>query len=154
MERSFRNTNMKPLNHSSYLRLQVLRENFRDVDEKLSCLSNLSLSDLKAFIPILLSQVHQYLCRFISEIHCSDLSSFKKKYMMFIIEKRKKYTMFPSHHFFNCEKCTCGTHFLVWWAIYGWEMTQKCPNMRKTSKLRPLLFVSCSEIELMFCVLM
>ncbi|RWR80472.1 nardilysin-like protein isoform X1 [Cinnamomum micranthum f. kanehirae] len=58
MERSFRNTNIKPLNHSSYLRLQVLRESFWDVDEKLSCLSSLSLSDLKPFIPVLLSQLY------------------------------------------------------------------------------------------------
>ncbi|KAG1338961.1 Nardilysin-like [Cocos nucifera] len=58
MERAFRNSNMKPLSHSSYLRLQVLRENFWDVDDKLSCLVNLSLSDLEAFIPNLLSQLH------------------------------------------------------------------------------------------------
>ncbi|KAJ6798968.1 nardilysin-like isoform X2 [Iris pallida] len=58
MERAFRNANMKPLNHSSYLRLQLLRETFWDVDDKLSCLLNLSHSDLKAFIPNLLCQVH------------------------------------------------------------------------------------------------
>ncbi|XP_058075334.1 nardilysin-like isoform X3 [Magnolia sinica] len=58
MERSFRNANMKPLNHSTYLRLQVLRENFWDVDDKLSYLSDITLSDLKAFIPILLSRLH------------------------------------------------------------------------------------------------
>lgn len=57
MERAYRNTNMKPLSHSSYLRLQVLRESFWDVDDKLSCLLNLSLSDLVEFIPSLLSQV-------------------------------------------------------------------------------------------------
>nr|XP_010921137.1 nardilysin-like isoform X2 [Elaeis guineensis] len=58
MERAFRNCNMKPLSHSSYLRLQVLREKFWDVDDKLSCFVNLSLSDLEAFIPNLLSQLH------------------------------------------------------------------------------------------------
>ncbi|MCL7024740.1 hypothetical protein MKW94_013598 [Papaver nudicaule] len=58
MERSFRNANMKPLNHSSYLRLQVLREDYWDVDDKLSCLSDLSLGDLKTFIPELLSELH------------------------------------------------------------------------------------------------
>lgn len=57
MERAYRNTNMKPLSHSSYLRLQVLRESFWDVDDKLSCLLNLSLSDLVEVIPSLLSQV-------------------------------------------------------------------------------------------------
>ncbi|KAF9594541.1 hypothetical protein IFM89_033511 [Coptis chinensis] len=58
MERTFRNTNMKPLHHSSYLRLQVLRKDFWDVDDKLHCLTDLSLDDLKAFIPKLLSQLH------------------------------------------------------------------------------------------------
>ncbi|RZC57753.1 hypothetical protein C5167_005048 [Papaver somniferum] len=58
MERSFRNTNMKSLNHSSYLRLQVLPEDYWDLDDKLSCLTDLSLGDLKAFIPELLSEVH------------------------------------------------------------------------------------------------
>ncbi|CAL9778048.1 unnamed protein product [Musa acuminata subsp. burmannicoides] len=58
MERAYRNTNMKPLSHSSYLRLQVLRESFWDVDDKLSCLLNLSLSDLVEFIPGLLSQLY------------------------------------------------------------------------------------------------
>lgn len=48
---------MKPLSHSSYLRLQVLCQNFWDSDEKLCMLNDLSLSDLKAFIPDLLSQV-------------------------------------------------------------------------------------------------
>ncbi|KAF6174379.1 hypothetical protein GIB67_027850 [Kingdonia uniflora] len=57
MERAFRNTNMKSLSHSSYLRLQALRERFWDVDDKLSCLVGLSVADLKAFIPELLSQV-------------------------------------------------------------------------------------------------
>ncbi|KAI3994183.1 hypothetical protein MKX01_012440 [Papaver californicum] len=46
------------INHSSYLRLQVLREDYWDVDDKLSCLSDLSLGDLKAFIPELLSELH------------------------------------------------------------------------------------------------
>ncbi|ERN04132.1 hypothetical protein AMTR_s00077p00061270 [Amborella trichopoda] len=58
MERTFRNSNMKPLNHSSYLRLQVLRNKFWDVDDKLSCLADTSLSDLKNVIPRLLSQLY------------------------------------------------------------------------------------------------
>ncbi|KAL0922941.1 hypothetical protein M5K25_006972 [Dendrobium thyrsiflorum] len=53
MERSLKNANMKPLSHSAYLRLQVLRKN-----EKLACLVKLSLSELEAFIPILLSELH------------------------------------------------------------------------------------------------
>uniref|UniRef100_A0A5B7A3B8 Putative nardilysin isoform X1 n=1 Tax=Davidia involucrata TaxID=16924 RepID=A0A5B7A3B8_DAVIN len=58
MERTLKNTNMKPLNHSSYLRLQVLCQSFWDVEEKLCVLNNLSLPDLKAFIPELLSQLY------------------------------------------------------------------------------------------------
>ncbi|KAJ9698882.1 hypothetical protein PVL29_007786 [Vitis rotundifolia] len=58
MERTLRNTNMKPLSHSSYLRLQILCQSFWDVDEKLCSLNDLSLADLKAFIPKVLSQVH------------------------------------------------------------------------------------------------
>ncbi|KAA8543659.1 hypothetical protein F0562_021595 [Nyssa sinensis] len=58
MERTLKNTNMKPLNHSSYLRLQVLCQSFWDVEEKLCMLNNLSLPDLKAFIPELLSQLY------------------------------------------------------------------------------------------------
>ncbi|XP_052184105.1 nardilysin-like [Diospyros lotus] len=58
MERTLRNTNMKPLNHSSYLRLQVLCQSFWDSDEKLLSLNDLSLDDLKAFIPELLSQLY------------------------------------------------------------------------------------------------
>lgn len=51
---------MKPLSHASYLRLQVLCQSFWDADEKLGLLNNLSLADLKAFIPQLLSQVCDY----------------------------------------------------------------------------------------------
>ncbi|XP_068634694.1 nardilysin-like [Aristolochia californica] len=58
MERSYRNANMKPLTHATYLRLQALRQKFWDVDDKLSCLRDLTLLDLKAFIPELLSQLH------------------------------------------------------------------------------------------------
>ncbi|KAF8397117.1 hypothetical protein HHK36_016024 [Tetracentron sinense] len=78
MERTFRNTNMKPLNHSQYLRLQVLRENFWDVDDKLSCLTVLSLPDLEGFIPELLSQLHvEGLCHGnLSEEEAINLSKF------------------------------------------------------------------------------
>ncbi|GKV20787.1 hypothetical protein SLEP1_g30857 [Rubroshorea leprosula] len=58
MERTLRNTNIKPLNHSSYLRLQLLCESFYDVDEKLHFLNEVSLADLKAFIPELYSQIY------------------------------------------------------------------------------------------------
>ncbi|KAK8921222.1 Zinc-metallopeptidase, peroxisomal [Platanthera zijinensis] len=58
MERTLKNTNLKPLTYSSYLRLQVLREKLWDANEKLNYLANLSLSDLEEFIPILLSQIH------------------------------------------------------------------------------------------------
>eukprot|EP01018_Ginkgo_biloba_P000447 Gb_03820 [translate_table: standard] len=58
MERNYRNTNMKPLKHSAYLRLQILREQFWHVDDKLACLLSLSLSDLTTFIPELFSQTY------------------------------------------------------------------------------------------------
>lgn len=48
---------MKPLSHASYLRLQVLCQSFWDAEEKLCLLNDLSLADLKAFVPELLSQV-------------------------------------------------------------------------------------------------
>ncbi|KAK7305523.1 hypothetical protein VNO77_43429 [Canavalia gladiata] len=58
MKRTLKNTNMKPLSHSTYLRLQVLCESFYDADEKLHYLNDLFLDDLKAFIPELLSQLY------------------------------------------------------------------------------------------------
>ncbi|KAL8106522.1 hypothetical protein AgCh_023328 [Apium graveolens] len=58
LERTLRNTNMKPLNHSSYLRLQVLCQSFWDVDEKLKLLDHISVSDVRDFIPELLSQLY------------------------------------------------------------------------------------------------
>ncbi|KAL0654470.1 hypothetical protein Bca4012_097161 [Brassica carinata] len=57
MERGFRNTNMKPLNHSTYLRLQLLCKRIYDSDEKLSVLNDLSLNDLNSFIPVVRSQI-------------------------------------------------------------------------------------------------
>ncbi|KAF3492688.1 hypothetical protein DY000_02058133 [Brassica cretica] len=57
MERGFRNTNMKPLNHSTYLRLQLLCKRIYDSDEKLSVLNDLSLTDLNSFIPVVRSQI-------------------------------------------------------------------------------------------------
>uniref|UniRef100_A0A0D9Z6Z8 Peptidase M16 N-terminal domain-containing protein n=1 Tax=Oryza glumipatula TaxID=40148 RepID=A0A0D9Z6Z8_9ORYZ len=58
LERAYKNTNMKPMSHSTYLRLQVLREIFWDVDEKLEVLMKLTFSDLVAYVPKLLSQLH------------------------------------------------------------------------------------------------
>lgn len=57
LERAYKNTNMKPMSHSTYLRLQVLREIFWDVDEKLEVLVNLTFADLVNFVPKILSQV-------------------------------------------------------------------------------------------------
>ncbi|CAN6552422.1 unnamed protein product [Malus baccata var. baccata] len=74
MKRRLKNTNMKPLSHSSYLRLQVLCQIFYDANEKLHVLDELSISDLKSFIPELCSQVHYtnvpifdigYCCQFV-----------------------------------------------------------------------------------------
>ncbi|KAK7346665.1 hypothetical protein VNO80_21188 [Phaseolus coccineus] len=56
MKQTLKNFNMKPLSHSTYLRLQVLCKSFYDVDEKLHYVNDLCLDDLKAFIPGLLSQ--------------------------------------------------------------------------------------------------
>ncbi|CAO2840084.1 unnamed protein product [Amaranthus hypochondriacus] len=58
LERNLKNSNIKPLSHASYLRLQILCESFWDVDEKLQCITDLSLSELQSFIPYLLSQVY------------------------------------------------------------------------------------------------
>ncbi|KAI3450239.1 hypothetical protein Pfo_006904 [Paulownia fortunei] len=58
MERTLRNTNMKPLNHSSYLRLQVLCQSFWDVEEKLCLLNDLSLADLRLSYPIFFPSLH------------------------------------------------------------------------------------------------
>ncbi|XP_056847998.1 nardilysin-like isoform X2 [Raphanus sativus] len=58
MERGLRNTNMKPLNHSTYLRLQLLCKRIYDSDEKLSVLNDLSLTDLNSFIPEVRSQLY------------------------------------------------------------------------------------------------
>lgn len=57
LERAYKNTNMKPMSHSTYLRLQVLREIFWDVDKKLELLMKLTFTDLVAFVPKILSQV-------------------------------------------------------------------------------------------------
>ncbi|KAJ4866861.1 Insulinase (Peptidase family M16) family protein [Raphanus sativus] len=57
MERGLRNTNMKPLNHSTYLRLQLLCKRIYDSDEKLSVLNDSSLTDLNSFIPEVRSQI-------------------------------------------------------------------------------------------------
>ena len=58
LERAYRNTNMKPMSHSTYLRLQFLRQIFWDVNEKLKVLATLTFPDLAAFVPELLSQLH------------------------------------------------------------------------------------------------
>eukprot|EP00252_Welwitschia_mirabilis_P007587 TRINITY_DN19118_c0_g1_i1.p1 TRINITY_DN19118_c0_g1~~TRINITY_DN19118_c0_g1_i1.p1 ORF type:complete len:1100 (+),score=208.89 TRINITY_DN19118_c0_g1_i1:181-3300(+) len=58
IKRNYLNTNIKPLKHATYLRLQILNEYFWHVDEKLSCLLKLTLDDLLVSIPELLSQVY------------------------------------------------------------------------------------------------
>jgi len=52
------NTNMKPLKHSAYLRLQILRKDFWHVDDKLSCFLSLTLADFITFIPERFSQIY------------------------------------------------------------------------------------------------
>eukprot|EP00250_Pteridium_aquilinum_P001882 c12089_g1_i1 orf=386-3718(-) len=56
--RGYTNTNMKPSKHSTYLRLQILKERFVHVEDKKDLLATLSLGDLVSFIPCLLSQIH------------------------------------------------------------------------------------------------
>ncbi|KAF6164742.1 hypothetical protein GIB67_040994 [Kingdonia uniflora] len=58
MERASRNANVNPLSHSSYLRYEVLLEKFWDLDDQFSCLVGLTVADLEAFIPQLLSQLY------------------------------------------------------------------------------------------------
>ncbi|PRQ34785.1 putative insulysin [Rosa chinensis] len=58
MERLIKNTNMNPLSHAEYLKLQVLYQRFYDVDDQLHVLNGLSVSDVKSFIPELWSQLY------------------------------------------------------------------------------------------------
>ncbi|KAJ1699101.1 hypothetical protein LUZ63_007613 [Rhynchospora breviuscula] len=58
MERAYRNSNLEPLDHSAHLRLHILYERSWELEEQLSTLQNLTLSDLLDFIPTLLSQMH------------------------------------------------------------------------------------------------
>ncbi|XP_040374829.1 isocitrate dehydrogenase [NADP] peroxisomal-like [Rosa chinensis] len=60
MKRKLKNTNMKPLSHSTCLRVQVLFQRFYDIDEKLHVLSGLSISNVKSFIPQLRSKSAEY----------------------------------------------------------------------------------------------
>jgi nardilysin len=57
MERAYRNSNLEPLDHSANLRLHILYERSWELEEQLSTLQNLTLSDLLDFRPNLLSQV-------------------------------------------------------------------------------------------------
>ncbi|XP_010522008.1 PREDICTED: nardilysin-like [Tarenaya hassleriana] len=84
MERGLKNTNMKPLNHSSYLRLQLLCKRFYDADEKLSVLNDLSLADLTTFIPELRSQIFiEALCHGnLSEEEANNISNIFKSSLM------------------------------------------------------------------------
>nr|CAB3500894.1 unnamed protein product [Digitaria exilis] len=76
LERAYKNTNMKPMSHSTYLRLQVLREIFWDVDEKLEVLMNLTFTDLVKSLPMILSQLHiEGLCHGnLSEVEAINIS--------------------------------------------------------------------------------
>nr|XP_043636150.1 nardilysin-like isoform X2 [Erigeron canadensis] len=82
MERNLRNANLKPLLYSSYLRLQVLCQGFWDVDEKLLLLNNISLADLRNFIPELFSQLYiEGICHGnILEEEAKEVSKIFKKY--------------------------------------------------------------------------
>ncbi|KAK9944576.1 hypothetical protein M0R45_010137 [Rubus argutus] len=58
MERACKKTNMDPWSHAKYLREQVLLQNFYTVDQQLTVLNGLSVSDLKSFIPELFSKLY------------------------------------------------------------------------------------------------
>lgn len=58
LERGYRNTNMKPIKHSTYLRLKTLRKRFWDVDDKLACLLTLSVADVAEHIPRLFNETY------------------------------------------------------------------------------------------------
>jgi secreted Zn-dependent insulinase-like peptidase len=64
MERDFRNAETNPLTHSSYLRLQALKSRFWHVDDRLTCLLSLSMTDLTKFIPTLFHKVCMCICPF------------------------------------------------------------------------------------------
>nr|XP_043635992.1 nardilysin-like [Erigeron canadensis] len=82
MERSFRNVNMNPQCHSSYLRWQVLGQSSVDVDTEHELLKTLSLPDLQAFIPELFTQLYiEGLCHGnLLEEEAENLSNIFKKY--------------------------------------------------------------------------
>lgn len=83
LERAYKNTNMKPMSHSTYLRLQVLREIFWDVDKKLELLMKLTFTDLVAFVPKILSQV----------LLCFILFSLQSFYTFLLCENWEKMVM-------------------------------------------------------------
>ncbi|MCO5583223.1 hypothetical protein L7F22_037131 [Adiantum nelumboides] len=56
--RGYTNVNMKPSKHSTYLRLQILKEQFFAVEDKKEALAKLCVGDLISFIPCLLSQIY------------------------------------------------------------------------------------------------
>ncbi|KAK8601376.1 hypothetical protein V6N13_058910 [Hibiscus sabdariffa] len=103
MERTLRNSNLKPLNHSSYLRLQILCKSFYDVDEKLSCLNDISLSDLIDFVPELHSQIYieglfhgNLLEKEVLDISNIFKSNFSVQPMPVTVRHREQVICFPS----------------------------------------------------------
>eukprot|EP00887_Chlorella_sp_A99_P000580 scaffold17.g580.t1 len=58
LERSYRNTNMKPLKHANYLRLYALRDLMWHPDAVLPELAAATLEDVRAFLPSLLAELH------------------------------------------------------------------------------------------------
>lgn len=76
---------MKPMSHSTYLRLQFLRQIFWDVNEKLKVLATLTFSDLAAFVPELLSQVSTT-----NGLYFSSISGAACSYMCQMISKDER----------------------------------------------------------------
>lgn len=56
-ERAYRNMNMKPLKHSAYLRLSLLKDRTWHVDDRLAALGRLSADDVRKFAPTLFEKV-------------------------------------------------------------------------------------------------
>jgi secreted Zn-dependent insulinase-like peptidase len=56
-ERAYRNMNMKPLKHSAYLRLSLLKDRTWHVDDRLAALGRLTADDVRKFAPTLFEKV-------------------------------------------------------------------------------------------------
>lgn len=56
-ERAYRNANMKPLKHSAYLRLALLKERHWPFEDRLAALGRITAEDVRKFAPSLFEKV-------------------------------------------------------------------------------------------------